>query len=118
MAARGLPVALVVFAGEGHGFRRAENIRRALEGELDFYGQVFGFSPYGEIEPVTIEEVRVTLGERLSSLEIRSRRRRFGAVFAGPIEEASGRSFRVVFVPGLVDEAKPPQTYQSPRLNP
>jgi dipeptidyl aminopeptidase/acylaminoacyl peptidase len=54
MAARGLPVALVVFAGEGHGFRRAENIRRALEGELDFYGQVFGFTPHGEIEPVTI----------------------------------------------------------------
>ena len=54
MAARGLPVALVVFAGEGHGFRRAENIQRALEGELDFYGQVFGFTPHGEIEPVTI----------------------------------------------------------------
>ena len=54
MAARGLPVALVVFAGEGHGFRRAENIRRALEGELDFYGQVFGFTPHGEIEPVMI----------------------------------------------------------------
>jgi dipeptidyl aminopeptidase/acylaminoacyl peptidase len=54
MAARGLPVALVVFAGEGHGFRRAENIQRALEGELDFYGQVFGFTPHGEIEPVMI----------------------------------------------------------------
>ncbi len=54
MAARGLPVALVVFAGEGHGFRRAENIRRALEAELDFYGQVFGFTPHGEIEPVKI----------------------------------------------------------------
>jgi dipeptidyl aminopeptidase/acylaminoacyl peptidase len=54
MAARGLPVALVVFAGEGHGFRRAENIRRALEGELDFYGQVFGFTPHGAIEPVII----------------------------------------------------------------
>jgi dipeptidyl aminopeptidase/acylaminoacyl peptidase len=54
MAARGLPVALVVFAGEGHGFRRAENIRRSLEGELDFYGQVFGFAPDGEIESVEI----------------------------------------------------------------
>jgi dipeptidyl aminopeptidase/acylaminoacyl peptidase len=54
MAARGLPVALVVFEGEGHGFRRAENIRRALEGELDFYGQVFGFTPADEIEPVEV----------------------------------------------------------------
>ena len=50
----GVAVALLVFAGEGHGFRRAENIRRALEGELDFYGQVFGFRPHGEIEPVSI----------------------------------------------------------------
>jgi dipeptidyl aminopeptidase/acylaminoacyl peptidase len=54
MATRGLPVAMVVFAGEGHGFRRAENIQRALEGELDFYGQVFGFTPHGAIEPVRI----------------------------------------------------------------
>jgi dipeptidyl aminopeptidase/acylaminoacyl peptidase len=54
MAERGLPVALVIFEGEGHGFRRAENIRRALEGELDFYGQVFGFTPDGEIERVEI----------------------------------------------------------------
>jgi dipeptidyl aminopeptidase/acylaminoacyl peptidase len=57
MAARGLPVALVMFEGEGHGFRRAENIRRALEGELDFYGQVFGFTPADEIEPVDIANV-------------------------------------------------------------
>ncbi|MCC7022750.1 MAG: S9 family peptidase [Thermomicrobiales bacterium] len=57
MAARGLPVALVMFAGEGHGFRSAENIRRALEGELDFYGQVFGFTPADEIEPVRIANV-------------------------------------------------------------
>jgi dipeptidyl aminopeptidase/acylaminoacyl peptidase len=54
MAARGLPVAMVVFPGEGHGFRRAENIRRSLEGELDFYGQVFGFTPAGEIEPIEV----------------------------------------------------------------
>ncbi|AZI45053.1 S9 family peptidase (plasmid) [Deinococcus psychrotolerans] len=44
---RGLPTALVEFEGEGHGFRRAENIKRALEGELEFYGQVFGFTPSG-----------------------------------------------------------------------
>jgi dipeptidyl aminopeptidase/acylaminoacyl peptidase len=54
MAERGLPVAMTVFEGEGHGFRRAENIRRALEGELDFYGQVFGFTPVGIEERVEI----------------------------------------------------------------
>ena len=54
MAERGLPVALIVFQGEGHGFRRAENIQRALEAELSFYAQVFGFTPAGEIEPIEV----------------------------------------------------------------
>jgi dipeptidyl aminopeptidase/acylaminoacyl peptidase len=62
MATRGLPVAMVVFAGEGHGFRRAENIQRALEGELDFYGQVFGFTPHGAIEPVTVANLAKVAG--------------------------------------------------------
>jgi dipeptidyl aminopeptidase/acylaminoacyl peptidase len=42
--ARGLPVAYYAFAGEGHGFRTAETLKRVLELELDFYGQVFGLN--------------------------------------------------------------------------
>jgi dipeptidyl aminopeptidase/acylaminoacyl peptidase len=34
---RGKPFGLIMFAGEQHGFRRAETIRRALELELNFY---------------------------------------------------------------------------------
>ncbi|MFO1539335.1 MAG: prolyl oligopeptidase family serine peptidase [Chloroflexota bacterium] len=44
LAARGLPHAYLLFPGEGHGFRRVENRRRALEAELSFYAQVFGFA--------------------------------------------------------------------------
>ncbi len=44
---KGLPHALVVFPGEQHGFRRAENIVASLEAELSFYGQVWGFDPPG-----------------------------------------------------------------------
>ncbi len=51
---KGLPVGYVLFEGEGHGFRRAENIKRALESELYFYGKVLGFEPADEIEPVEI----------------------------------------------------------------
>ncbi|MFB0632974.1 prolyl oligopeptidase family serine peptidase [Streptomyces sp. AB3(2024)] len=40
---RGVPHAYVAFEGEGHGFRRAETIVRALEAELSLYAQVFGF---------------------------------------------------------------------------
>lgn len=43
LARRGIAHAYVPFAGEGHGFRRAENIRTALDGELFFYARVFGF---------------------------------------------------------------------------
>ena len=44
---KGVPAAYVPFAGEQHGFRKAENIRRALEGELYFYAKIFGFDPPG-----------------------------------------------------------------------
>ena len=54
---KGLPVAYVLFEGEQHGFRRGENIRRALEAELSFYGQVFGFKPADELEPVKVENL-------------------------------------------------------------
>jgi dipeptidyl aminopeptidase/acylaminoacyl peptidase len=55
--ARGLPVAYLLFAGEQHGFRQAETIRRVFEAELYFYGRVFGFVPAGSIEPVEIENL-------------------------------------------------------------
>jgi dipeptidyl aminopeptidase/acylaminoacyl peptidase len=35
--ARGLPVAYWLFAGEQHGIRKAENIKRTLDAELYFY---------------------------------------------------------------------------------
>jgi dipeptidyl aminopeptidase/acylaminoacyl peptidase len=42
---KGIPYAYLAFAGEQHGFRRAETVAAALEAELSFYGQVLGFSP-------------------------------------------------------------------------
>jgi dipeptidyl aminopeptidase/acylaminoacyl peptidase len=53
---RHVPVAYVPFAGEQHGFRQAANMRRALDAELSFYAQIFGFElPAAEgIEPVPI----------------------------------------------------------------
>jgi dipeptidyl aminopeptidase/acylaminoacyl peptidase len=51
-----VPVAYVEFPGEQHGFRRAASIRRALDSELSFYSQIFGFDLPAEegIEPVEI----------------------------------------------------------------
>jgi dipeptidyl aminopeptidase/acylaminoacyl peptidase len=52
-----LPVAYVVFEKEQHGFRIAQNIKRALDAELYFYSRIFGFQPADEIEPVEIENL-------------------------------------------------------------
>ena len=54
---KGLPVAYLEFEGEQHGFRKAENIKRALDGELYFYSKVFGFELADEIEPVEIDNL-------------------------------------------------------------
>ena len=40
---RKIPHAYLLFEGEGHGFRRAENIVTSLEAELSFYAQILGF---------------------------------------------------------------------------
>ena len=57
LKAKGLPVAYVAYEGEQHGFRRAENIKRTLDGEFYFYSRVFGFEPAEAIEPVAIENL-------------------------------------------------------------
>jgi dipeptidyl aminopeptidase/acylaminoacyl peptidase len=57
LRAKGLPVAYLAFEGEGHGFRRAENIKRSLEAELYFYSRIFGFPLADSIEPVVIENL-------------------------------------------------------------
>jgi len=52
-----VPYAYVAFEGEGHGFRGAYAMRRALETFLSFMGQLFGFEPADELEPVQIENL-------------------------------------------------------------
>jgi dipeptidyl aminopeptidase/acylaminoacyl peptidase len=51
----GIPYAYIGFAGEGHGFRGADAIRRAHEACLSFMAQLFGFESADDIEPIAIE---------------------------------------------------------------
>ncbi len=55
LAARGIPHAYLLFEGEGHGFRRAENIIASVAAELSFYSQVFGFEPAGEVPRLELD---------------------------------------------------------------
>ncbi len=54
LKAKGLPVAYVAYEGEQHGFRRAENIKKTLDGELYFYSRVFKFELAESVAPVLI----------------------------------------------------------------
>jgi dipeptidyl aminopeptidase/acylaminoacyl peptidase len=57
LRAKHLPVAYVLYEGEQHGFRKAENIKRTMDGEFYFYAKVFGFAMADEIEPVAIDNL-------------------------------------------------------------
>jgi dipeptidyl aminopeptidase/acylaminoacyl peptidase len=52
-----LPVAYLAFEKEQHGFRMADNIKRALDAELYFYAKIFGFQLADQIKPVEIENL-------------------------------------------------------------
>ena len=54
---RRIPHAYLLYEGEGHGFRKAENIAGSLEAELSFYAQVLGFEPAGAIPRLEIDNL-------------------------------------------------------------
>ncbi len=54
LRAKGVPVAYILFEGEQHGFRAAENIIAALEAELGFFGSVLGFTPADDLPDLEI----------------------------------------------------------------
>jgi dipeptidyl aminopeptidase/acylaminoacyl peptidase len=52
-----LPVALIMFEGEGHGFRRAETIKAATEAQIYFLGRILGFEPADRVPPIAIDNL-------------------------------------------------------------
>jgi dipeptidyl aminopeptidase/acylaminoacyl peptidase len=54
LEANGVPWAYLAFEGEGHGFRQAATIKRALEAEAYFYSRILGFELADEVEPIVI----------------------------------------------------------------
>jgi CRISPR/Cas system-associated exonuclease Cas4 (RecB family) len=86
--------------------RRPESVLAVLT-ELD---------PMGEVGPASLDEVFDVLSERLGSLRSEPPRRRYGRVFVGSIEEARGRSFDVVFLPGLAEGLFPRRSLEDPLL--
>jgi dipeptidyl aminopeptidase/acylaminoacyl peptidase len=54
LRANHVPTTCLTFAEEGHGFRRADTLRRVLAAELAFYSQVFGLKPVDALMPLDL----------------------------------------------------------------
>ena len=70
----------------------------------------------GDVGPVALEEVAEVLSERLRFLRREPPAQRWGRVFVGSIEEARGREFGVVFLPGLAEGLFPQRMLEDPLL--
>jgi len=72
--------------------------------------------PMADVGPIDLDEARRVLSERLLTLESEPPARRFGRLFVGTPAQARGRSFRIVFVPGLAERMFPQKPREDPLL--
>jgi ATP-dependent helicase/nuclease subunit B len=85
---------------------RPERVQAALE----------QLRPMAAIGPVSLEEARDVIADRLSMLELDPPRARYGCVFVGSPQQARGRTFRVAFVPGLAERVFPQHPHEDPLM--
>jgi ATP-dependent helicase/nuclease subunit B len=86
---------------------------RYPESVLSVLGEL---EPMREVGPASLDEVYDVLAERLGFLRAEPPQRRYGRVYIGSIEEARGRSFDVVFLPGLAEGLFPRRALEDPLL--
>jgi ATP-dependent helicase/nuclease subunit B len=79
-------------------------------------GLLAELEPMERVGPVALDEIRGVLAKRLSTLEPEPPRRGYGRVFVGTPEQARGRSFEIVFVPGLAERIFPQRVGEDPLL--
>jgi hypothetical protein len=72
--------------------------------------------PMAEIGPVSLDEARDVIADRLQMLELDPPKSRYGRVFVGGPQQARGRTFRVVFVAGLAERMFPQRPHEDPML--
>lgn len=70
-----------------------------------------------EVGPVSLTEVRTVLDERLGELQVPATTARGGQVLVASVEEARGRVFDAVFVPGLAEKLFPQRVVEDPLLS-
>jgi RecB family exonuclease len=91
----------------------APRVLRSPERVLRVVGEL---GPMREIGPVSLDEARDVIGERLLLLETEPPKSRYGRVFVGGPQQARGRTFKVVFVPGLAERMFPQKPHEDPMM--
>jgi ATP-dependent helicase/nuclease subunit B len=91
----------------------APMVLRQPEGVLRVIQQL---RPMAEIGPVSLDEAREVIADRLQMLDIDPPKSRYGRVFVGGPQQARGRTFRVVFVAGLAERMFPQRPHEDPML--
>jgi ATP-dependent helicase/nuclease subunit B len=86
--------------------RQPERVLRVLE----------QLRPMSAIGPVSLDEARDVVADRLRLLELDPPKSRYGRVFIGSPHQARGRTFRVVFVAGLAERMFPQRPHEDPML--
>jgi ATP-dependent helicase/nuclease subunit B len=89
---------------------------RALRDPRRVLGVLAELEPMADVGPVELAEVRIVLDERLGDVIRRPPPGRYGRVFVGTTDEARGRAFDVVFVPGLAEKLFPEKVSEDPIL--
>jgi len=90
--------------------------RAALRHPDPVIAVVAEFEPMRDIGPAPLEEVAEVLSERLRFLRRDPPERRYGHVFVASIDEARGREFGCVFLPGLAEGIFPQRALEDPLL--
>jgi CRISPR/Cas system-associated exonuclease Cas4 (RecB family) len=89
---------------------------RALRRPARVLETLASLRPMADVGPVGLEEVRDVLRDRLVMLDWDPPARRYGRVFVGTPHQARGRTFKVVFVPGLAERVVPQRPHEDPLL--
>jgi RecB family exonuclease len=80
---------------------------------LHVLGELRAMSAIG---PVSLEEARDVLADRLRTFDEHPPADRYGRVFVGSPHQARGRAFKVVFVPGMAERLFPQKLREDPLL--
>ncbi|TNF33995.1 MAG: PD-(D/E)XK nuclease family protein, partial [Deltaproteobacteria bacterium] len=89
---------------------------RALRAPDRVLGLLSDLAPMGPVGPVGLDEVRLVLTRHLSELSTAPGGRPAGRIWVGSVDDARGRDFDVVFVPGLHEKSFPQRLIEDPLL--